>query len=216
MKTNQLLKNISTTAFALFMTLTSSFSSAAELEVKGPIFSTGTKAAVRVYDQRNSSHMMIYRQDNNTIFRDSNLKGVLQIDGASGKLLARRGVQFGDQSSIQKCGLGASNGEGTQRYNFENHKMEYCNGSGWVATNSPDPDLDLTPSGVFCGYYNNNHKGAYAFCKGHNPYFSCPAGYLRLPITHQANVDGQIFGGSNTGTLYLTFNPVISWVCSRL
>jgi hypothetical protein len=43
------------------------------------------------------------------------------------------GVRAGSSTAVTTCGMGAVNGEGTQRYNYTTHNMEYCNGTGWVA-----------------------------------------------------------------------------------
>jgi hypothetical protein len=46
------------------------------------------------------------------------------------------GVRAGSSAVVSTCGSGQSNGEGTQRYNYTSHSMEYCNGSSWVALSS--------------------------------------------------------------------------------
>ena len=43
-------------------------------------------------------------------------------------------VRPGSQSAVTQCGLGQANGEGSQRYNYTTHTMEYCNGTRWTAT----------------------------------------------------------------------------------
>ena len=42
------------------------------------------------------------------------------------------GVRAGSNTVVAVCGLGQAAGEGTQRYNYTTHAMEYCNGSGWI------------------------------------------------------------------------------------
>ncbi|OFZ22555.1 MAG: hypothetical protein A2X94_03615 [Bdellovibrionales bacterium GWB1_55_8] len=43
------------------------------------------------------------------------------------------GVRSGSSTAVTTCGAGQANGEGTQRYNYTTHNMEYCNGSMWIA-----------------------------------------------------------------------------------
>ncbi|MDR3423952.1 MAG: hypothetical protein P4M13_02580 [Alphaproteobacteria bacterium] len=41
------------------------------------------------------------------------------------------GVRPGSSATVTTCGSGATNGEGTQRYNYGTHIYEFCNGSSW-------------------------------------------------------------------------------------
>jgi hypothetical protein len=41
-------------------------------------------------------------------------------------------IRPGSSTSVTTCGSGAANGEGSQRYNYTTHYMEYCNGTTWV------------------------------------------------------------------------------------
>ncbi|MDR3605761.1 MAG: hypothetical protein P4M08_00095 [Oligoflexia bacterium] len=43
------------------------------------------------------------------------------------------GVRAGTSTSVTTCGSGQANGEGTQRYNYTTHNMEYCNGTTWIS-----------------------------------------------------------------------------------
>jgi hypothetical protein len=43
-----------------------------------------------------------------------------------------KGIRSGSSSTVTSCGLGQANGEGTTRYNYTSHHMEYCNGTKWV------------------------------------------------------------------------------------
>jgi hypothetical protein len=46
------------------------------------------------------------------------------------------GIRSGSSANVTTCsGTGAANGEGTQRYNYTTHAMEYCNGSAWTSMN---------------------------------------------------------------------------------
>lgn len=47
------------------------------------------------------------------------------------------GVRAGASTAVTSCGSGQANGEGTQRYNYTTHAMEYCNGTSWVALGVP-------------------------------------------------------------------------------
>jgi hypothetical protein len=42
-------------------------------------------------------------------------------------------VRAGSSTTVTTCGAGAANGEGSQRYNYTTHEMEYCNGTSWVS-----------------------------------------------------------------------------------
>jgi hypothetical protein len=42
------------------------------------------------------------------------------------------GVRAGSSTAVTSCGMGQANGEGTQRYNYTNHTLEYCNGTAWI------------------------------------------------------------------------------------
>ncbi|WP_415061162.1 hypothetical protein [Bdellovibrio sp.] len=46
------------------------------------------------------------------------------------------GIRAGDSATVTACGAGLANGEGSQRYNYTSHSMEYCNGTTWVALSS--------------------------------------------------------------------------------
>lgn len=43
------------------------------------------------------------------------------------------GIRAGSNTIVTSCGSGEENGEGTQRYNYTSHAMEYCNGTTWVS-----------------------------------------------------------------------------------
>ena len=53
------------------------------------------------------------------------------------KLDVNGGIRPGSETTVTTCGLGVANGEGTQRYNYTTHRMEYCDGGAWVAMNAP-------------------------------------------------------------------------------
>jgi hypothetical protein len=41
-------------------------------------------------------------------------------------------IRPGSDSTVTVCGLGQASGEGSERYNYTSHHMEYCNGTTWV------------------------------------------------------------------------------------
>jgi prepilin-type N-terminal cleavage/methylation domain-containing protein len=49
------------------------------------------------------------------------------------------GLRAGDSTLVTSCGAGQVNGEGTQRYNYTSHVMEYCNGTTWVPAGQAAP-----------------------------------------------------------------------------
>ncbi len=48
------------------------------------------------------------------------------------------GIRPGSSTAVTACGVGQANGEGTQRYNYTTHGMEYCNGTTWISMTSPN------------------------------------------------------------------------------
>lgn len=94
----------------------------------------------------------------------------------------RGGVRAGSDSEVTVCGNGVAGGEGTQRYNYTSHQMEYCNGSGWVpfqagsidwktpditysrsGTTSTHHDLGSTHSKCLLAGSGTNNGGCYLF-----------------------------------------------------
>jgi hypothetical protein len=62
------------------------------------------------------------------------------------------GVRAGSSAAVSTCGLGQANGEGTQRYNYISHSMEYCGGTSWqplVAVQSTTPPTAPAGAGYF-------------------------------------------------------------------
>jgi hypothetical protein len=57
------------------------------------------------------------------------------------------GLRPGSSTAVTACGGGQANGEGTQRYNYGTHFMEYCNGTQWVAMATTAP-LSIVTSAV--------------------------------------------------------------------
>ncbi len=60
-------------------------------------------------------------------------------DSLAQRLDVGGGIRAGDSASVTSCGMGQVNGEGTQRYNYTSHTMEYCNGTTWVPAGQSDP-----------------------------------------------------------------------------
>ena len=81
------------------------------------------------------------------------------------------GVRAGGTGEVSQCGMGREAGEGTQRYNYSTHQMEYCNGSGWVSL-AQAAQVPVIPAGTICGLYNVT-SGPYIPCGG----TFCPAGW---------------------------------------
>jgi hypothetical protein len=106
------------------------------------------------------------------------------------------GVRAGSSSTVTNCGNGVLNGEGTQRYNYLTHNMEYCNGSSWLPVGaSPQKNVQVyTSSGIFTTPTGTSRNTTYTFtvvggggggaasCQKWNPgsatysYFSGPGG----------------------------------------
>ena len=45
-------------------------------------------------------------------------------------------IRSGSSTTVTACGAGQANGEGSQRYNYSTHAMEFCNGTSWLALGS--------------------------------------------------------------------------------
>ncbi len=43
-------------------------------------------------------------------------------------------IRAGSDAAVTACGAGKANGEGSQRYNYTSHVMEYCNGTAWTSS----------------------------------------------------------------------------------
>jgi hypothetical protein len=59
------------------------------------------------------------------------------------------GLRAGSSAAVTACGSGAAAGEGTQRYNYTTHSMEFCNGATWVSTAATMQYQVFTGSGTF-------------------------------------------------------------------
>lgn len=66
-------------------------------------------------------------------------------------------VRAGASTTVTACGAGQANGEGSQRYNYTTHAMEYCNGTSWVALGAAGG------SGLGVGQTWQNMTGSRAF-----------------------------------------------------
>lgn len=77
-------------------------------------------------------------------------------------------VRAGSETAVTACGSGAANSEGSQRYNYTNHVMEYCNGSAWVTA----PTLHNASATTTCSAGNkgqisyNSANGETKICTG--------------------------------------------------
>jgi hypothetical protein len=72
----------------------------------------------------------------------------------------------GSSTTVVSCGVGSANGEGSLRYNYTNHAMEYCNGTSWlplIATaGSGTPSTPPASAGylvITSGTWNGNLGG---------------------------------------------------------
>lgn len=67
-------------------------------------------------------------------------------------------MRAGNSASVTACGMGQGNGEGSQRYNYSTHNMEYCNGTAWVALSTysgPTTQNNVTASRASGTVYQN-------------------------------------------------------------
>ena len=58
-------------------------------------------------------------------------------------------VRAGSSTTVTSCGLGQANGEGSQRYNYTTHRMEYCNGTTWLPVGSSAPSCVTRQGGGY-------------------------------------------------------------------
>ena len=86
------------------------------------------------------------------------------------------GIRAGSATIVTGCNATL---EGTQRYNYGSHTMEFCNGSAWVGVGNP--------SGTWCGYYDALLSNLVSNCSGQNPSSSCPSGYTRVAIQNSGS-----------------------------
>ncbi|MFP5520768.1 MAG: hypothetical protein ACLGGX_12765 [Bdellovibrionia bacterium] len=73
-----------------------------------------------------SSSGNVYRATGNVGIGNTNPQVKLDVSGA---------IRPGSEVSVTACGLGAVNGEGSQRYNYNLHRLEYCDGTAWIPVN---------------------------------------------------------------------------------
>jgi hypothetical protein len=114
-------------------------------------------------------------------------------------------VRAGSSTAVTTCGSGQSAGEGSQRYNYTSHSMEYCNGTGWVALSSPNSQTlqDVTASRAFGTTYTNSTSnpitvlvGFYSGGTG-NSTLTCNVNGITLPTT-SITAPNSAYGGQQT------------------
>ncbi|MBI2810790.1 MAG: hypothetical protein HYX67_08190 [Candidatus Melainabacteria bacterium] len=109
-------------------------------------FNTGSSAGNHAFYTDNVERMRISAAGNVGI-GTTTPTAALDVNGS---------VRAGSSTTVTACGLGAANGEGTQRYNYTSHVMEYCNGNGWVSPGAG------TAHGV---YITSVAAGGLTFCR---------------------------------------------------
>jgi hypothetical protein len=73
------------------------------------------------------------------------------------------GVRPGSSTTVTSCGSGQANGEGTTRYNYTSHAMEYCNGENWISMNPQKHMQVFTSSGTFTTPAGTSSSTSYTF-----------------------------------------------------
>jgi len=73
---------------------------------------------------------------NTAMFIDGSGNVGINTTAPSVALDVNGGIRPGSSTNanVQTCGMGAANGEGSFRYNYTTHAMEYCNGTSWATT----------------------------------------------------------------------------------
>lgn len=116
------------------------------------------------------------------------------------------GIRAGASSSVSNCGLGAVNGEGTQRYNYSAHAMEYCNGSTWVSLNS---------KGQATAWVNFNGSGTIASSYNVSSITVNSIGDYTINFTNAMSSTAYVWSGSEGDTSYSSDNPIYELTGSR-
>ncbi len=155
------------------------------------------------------------------------------------------GIRAGASTVVTSpCGSGAANGEGTQRYNYSTHNMEYCNGSGWVAVGGSSGAAGISMVGstssvawttIGVGIYSNTllsyNPGTSAFsAPSDGNYFftaysaTCYGGYSGVSgaeFTVNGSVIGWEYNASNCNTgsfsafYYMHAGDSVQGLCSQ-
>ncbi|MGZ6439261.1 MAG: PulJ/GspJ family protein [Pseudobdellovibrionaceae bacterium] len=96
------------------------------------------------------------------------------------------GIRPGGSAAVTACGMGQANGEGTTRYNYGLHMMEYCNGTTWTVMGGAGAHINcITVGGASQGIW---------YSDGANP--TCPAGYTMNGIQTWGGCSGGVCGSN--------------------
>lgn len=121
------------------------------------------------------------------------------LSNPSVNLDVKGGVRAGSSTVVTTCGSGASNGEGTQRYNYTNHVMEYCNGTAWVPTSALNNSI---------GTCTTANQGQMAYDASSGQMMICNGGawmtFAQVTVSYTMMAAGQPHscGISNGGSLF--------------
>lgn len=79
--------------------------------------------------------MLTWRADPGVIYGPESIapKSWIGTTSPGVSLDVNGGIRPGSTAAVTACGSGQGSGEGTTRYNYTSHNMEYCNGTTWVA-----------------------------------------------------------------------------------
>ncbi len=100
-------------------------------------------------------------------------------------------VRAGSSTNVTACGSGAANGEGSQRYNYTTHQMEFCNGTAWI-----------TPVNAGIAAISQYSISAGSGVQDLGYHVFCSSAGLNGGAT--AGGDGKVYpnGSANSGNLY--------------
>ncbi|MGE3681472.1 MAG: hypothetical protein AB7G93_07070 [Bdellovibrionales bacterium] len=146
----------------------------------------------------------MWKTNGTSIYYDGGFVGIGKKDPNT-SLDVEGGIRPGGETVVSSC---TTTTEGTQRYNYSKHVMEYCScpsTCSWVGPNPPSTAPPSLPKGSWCGlaYVQASQgiegtgaaianillndaeplqgtAGTAVNCENLSPLYGCPAGYTHL------------------------------------
>jgi hypothetical protein len=101
----------------------------------GGITNGGNTTGADISIGTNDNKALAFKVNNSTVAMTISQSGNIGVatNAPTVALDVSGAIRPGSSASVTTCGSGAANGEGSQRYNYTTHFMEYCNGTGWIS-----------------------------------------------------------------------------------